>query len=88
MMTPYGAHTFVNDSLKAAGLDKRIPPQMMYNYTKGRINAGKAPFIKYDDKTGVDRADLERWTKSYVAKKVAETKVAQEETATEETSAS
>lgn len=70
-MTPYGAAKYVNAELTAAGVDKQIPPQMMYNYTKARINAGKAPFIKFDEKSGVDVEDLKRWTSVYIAKKVA-----------------
>jgi hypothetical protein len=71
LLSPYGAAKLVNAALKEAGLSTVIPPQMMYNYTTARVNAGKAPFIKWDAKTGVDRDDLERWTKAYVAKKVA-----------------
>lgn len=69
VLTPYSAAKFVNESLKKEGIDKVIPPQMMYNYTKARVNAGKTPFIKFDEKTGVDVKDLERWTKEYIAKK-------------------
>jgi hypothetical protein len=43
----------------------------MYNYTTARVRAGKAPFIKFEAKTGVDRADLARWTKAYIEKKTA-----------------
>lgn len=70
VLSPYGAAKLVNVALAEAGL-KAIPPQMMYNYTTARVNAGKAPFIKWDAKTGVDRDDLDRWTKAYVAKKLA-----------------
>jgi hypothetical protein len=71
MNTPYAAAKFVNAKLEEAGLTKRIPPQMMYNYTKARIAAGKAPFIAFDEKKGVDQADLEKWTEAYVAKQLA-----------------
>jgi hypothetical protein len=70
-MTPYAAAKLVNAALEEAGLSKRIPPQMMYNYTKARVNAGKAPFIAFDEKKGVDPKSLEEWTKKYVAKQVA-----------------
>jgi hypothetical protein len=70
-LTPYGAHNLVNAALKEAGLDKRIPPQMMYNYTTGRLNKGKAPAIKYSNESGVDVKDLtERWIPAYVASQV------------------
>jgi len=78
MTTPYAAHKYVNAQLEAAGLDVRIPPQMMYNYTSQRVAKGKAPFIKWDDKKGVDQADLERWTQAYVAKKAQPAEVAEE----------
>lgn len=67
-MTPYAAAKFVNAELEKAGLTKRIPPQMMYNYTTARVNAGKNPLIAYDPKKGVDENDLARWTKAYIAK--------------------
>lgn len=70
-MTPYSAAKFVNSSLKDAGLDVSIPPQMMYNYTSARLNAGKVPFIKYTKESGVDENDLKEWTKKYIAKKIA-----------------
>ena len=71
VLSPYGAHKLVNAALEEAGLSDRIPPQMMYNYTSGRVNAGKAPFIAWNSETGVDRADLDKWMAAYVAKKVA-----------------
>jgi hypothetical protein len=68
--TPYAAAKLVNTQLAEAGL-KAIPPQMMYNYTTARVRAGKAPFIKWDEKKGVDTEDLQRWTTEYVAKRLA-----------------
>lgn len=76
MMTPYAAAKFVNAKLEEAGLAKRIPAQMMYNYTTARVNAGKKPLIAFDIKKGVDQNDLERWTQAYVAK---QTPVVEEE---------
>lgn len=70
--TPFAAHKLVNKALEEAGLTDRIPPQMMYNYTSGRVNKGKEPFIKYDhDKNDVDLESLKEWTDKYVAKKKA-----------------
>ena len=68
-VTPYAAHKLVNAELQEAGLPS-IRPQMMYNYTSGRVAQGKAPFIAFDEAKGVDLEDLSRWTKKYVAKKV------------------
>lgn len=70
-MTPYKAAKYVNEELKKAGLDKRIPPQMMYNYTKARVNANKKPFIEFDEKNGVNEKSLVEWTKKYIAKQIA-----------------
>jgi hypothetical protein len=68
MLTPYKAAKAVNEALKEAGIDKVVPPQMMYNYTSSRVNKGKKPLIKFDIEKGVDQKDLERWTKSYIEK--------------------
>ena len=68
-MTPYAAAKVVNAALTEAGL-KEVPPQMLYNYTSARVNAGKEPFIKYDKKTNtVDEVDLQRWMKTYIEKR-------------------
>jgi hypothetical protein len=83
-LTAYGAAKLVNVRLAEEGL-KAIPPQMVYNYTTARIRAGKAPFIKYTEKTGVDAKDLQRWTDEYVAKKVAKVTEAVEATEATET---
>lgn len=79
MTTPYEAHKIANQVFAENGI-KSIPPQMLYNYTSAKLNAGKKPLIKYDRKSGVDAEDLQRWIKSYVAKKLA--------TSTEEVEAS
>jgi hypothetical protein len=78
-MTPYAAAKFVNAALKEAGLTKVVPPQMMYNYTTARVNAGKAPLIAFTLEGGVDEAALQTWTAKYVAKQVAATLPADEE---------
>jgi hypothetical protein len=70
-LTPYAAHKLVNQALEAANVTKRIPPQMMYNYTSGRLSKGKEPFITFDPKNGVDRESLTQWIEKYVAKQVA-----------------
>jgi len=70
MFTPYAAAKYVNTQLTEAGLEKRIPPQMMYNYTSARVAAGKSPFIEWNEVDGVDHTSLEEWTKKYVAKQL------------------
>jgi len=68
VVTPYAAAKIVNAALKEAGLTKVVPPQMMYNYTTARLNAGKKPLIAYSLETGVDTVALEGWIESYIAK--------------------
>ena len=98
-MTPYKAARFVNAALTKAGLEKQLPPQMMYNYTTGRINKGKAPLIEVEAvETTNTRGEritqhqikaeaLNTWLEGYLAKQVATaaTKAAEEAEATEET---
>lgn len=67
-LTPYAAHLIVNAALKAAGTDKVIPPQMMYNYTTGRLNKGKSPLIECDSDNRVTEAGLETWLAKYLVK--------------------
>lgn len=73
-LTPYAATKLANVVIEEAGL-KAIPPQMMYNYTTAKVNAGKKPLIKFSLEEGVDREDLERWVKSYVERKLAKVEV-------------
>lgn len=72
-ITPYAAAKVVNATLKAAGIDKQIPPQMMYNYTTARVRAGKTPFIEMDEEGKITEAGLTKWLEKYIAKKVAVT---------------
>lgn len=59
-LTPYAAAKLVNEQLKKDGLDKKIPPQMMYTYTsKG--------YIPSTDKK-IDEVDLMKWYVTYKAK--------------------
>lgn len=81
-VTPYAASKLVNAILDENNI-KRIPPQMMYNYTTAKVNAGKNPLIAFTIEKGVEVKDLERWTKKYVEKKLAAT-VTVEDTETAE----
>ena len=67
-VTPYGAAKLVNAALAEMGIDKKIPSQMMYNYTTARINAGKNPFIELTEDGYIVMASLEIWMAKYVAK--------------------
>ena len=76
-VTPYAAAKLVNAALEKANLSKRIPPQMMYNYTTARVKAGKATLIGtviVDDKVYVTEQGLNEWLAKYLAKKGVEVK--------------
>jgi hypothetical protein len=68
MFTPYAAAKVVNAALAEVGL-QAIPPQMMYNYTTARVNAGKEPLIAFTPEEGIDRDALAAWIAKYIAKK-------------------
>ena len=72
-ITPYGAAKIVNNELDKHSL-KRIPPQMMYNYTTARINAKKKPFIEVDEKGLVKIDSLNDWLKKYIEKRIEKAK--------------
>ena len=76
--TPYQASRIVNTRLQEEEIDYQIPPQMMYNYTSGRIRKGQKPLIPStvteDGKVRVEREGLMKWLDQYVAKKKATVK--------------
>lgn len=67
-MTPYAAAKVVNAVFESQGLEKRIPVQMMYNYTKGRLNQNKKSFIEVDDKGLITPEGLKAWMVKYFTK--------------------
>lgn len=67
-MTAYAAAKIVNAALTEAGVDKQIPPQMMYNYTTARLRKGKASFIAVDKEGRITEAGLTEWLTKYLAK--------------------
>jgi hypothetical protein len=67
-LSPYQAAKVVNAALEAAEVDKRIPPQMMYNYTTARLRAGKAPFIECNAEGKIEPEALETWLAKYLVK--------------------
>lgn len=73
-LNPYKAAKVVNAFLEKVGL-KKVPPQMLYNYTQQRLNKGQRPLIKaaFNDQgiVEVDPTDLERWMTEYACKKLA-----------------
>lgn len=67
--TPYAAAKRINEALAEAGVEKVLPPQMFYNYTKGRVAKGKKPFIEYNRETGkIDHDVLVEWAVKYFTK--------------------
>lgn len=63
-MTPYAATKLVNAALEEAGLEKAIPPQMMYTYA----NKGYIKSVKVDGKVRVTQASLDEWLTKYINK--------------------
>lgn len=57
-ITAYRFATIVNSELKAAGIEKVLPPQMMYTYYK-------KDFIKADQRTESGAAE---WAYKYASK--------------------
>jgi hypothetical protein len=68
-MTPYKAAKLVNEEIIVPAGFKAIPPQMLYNYTLGRIADGKTPKIPVDSDRKVDSEDALGWAREYIAKK-------------------
>jgi hypothetical protein len=71
MMTAYAAAKIVNAELKARGLVKQIPPQMIYQY----VSKGMIPST---DKR-ISMQDLEAWFEKYYAKLTKQTEAAKPE---------
>ena len=67
-LTAYAAAKAVNAVFEAHGLEKRIPTQMMYNYTTARVNAKKEPFIAVTDDGRISAEGLKTWMTKYFAK--------------------
>lgn len=59
--TPYKACKIVNALLKEMDIEKVLPPQMFYNYTKKN-------FIKTNDEGLIEEEELRRWFEKYVSK--------------------
>lgn len=78
-LSPYHAAGVVNTWLKDLGVDKKLPPQMFYNYTK------KA-YIKsqlVEGKVKIERDDLRDWFDNKYVPKNHPTKVEATEQDTE-----
>jgi hypothetical protein len=63
-MTPYAAAKLVNQQLQDMGLEKTLPPQMLYTYvSKGYIKSNVV-----DGKKRVTNQQLADWFAGYVTK--------------------
>lgn len=61
-LTPYAVAKLVNAALQAAGIDKSVPPQMLYTYAKkGMLGNAKGTKI-------ITQAQADEWVEKYVAK--------------------
>lgn len=72
-VSPYKAHQLINDRLVKEGIidpktskQKVIPPQMMYNYTMGRIRKNQVPLIPVTSKGRILIVDLNKWMDKYI----------------------
>ena len=70
-ITAYAAANLVNKALEESGIDKRIPPQMIYNYTTARVRKNKTPLIpivQVEDKVFVEVKGFGEWLQKYLEK--------------------
>jgi hypothetical protein len=67
-------HKLTNLALSELGVNKELPPQMFYNYTKSRLNKNLKPLIPCvmgeDGKVSVEKEDFEKWLAKYLEKNV------------------
>jgi hypothetical protein len=78
-ITAYAAAELTNKALEEAGVDKRIPAQMIYNYTTARVRKDKKPLIptvEVDGKVRVEVKGFTKWLQEYVQKNVPATQEA------------
>jgi hypothetical protein len=71
--SPYKMTAVVNQALAACGINKAIPPQMLYQYTadKSRNTARYIATEVVDGKRFVVKAAAIEWTEAYVLKQLA-----------------
>jgi hypothetical protein len=73
-MTPYAAAKIVNATLDAEGIEKVIPPQMMYTYA----NKGYVKSVTVDGKRRITEDGLNEWLLGYVNKLLGKTSTPEE----------
>lgn len=64
-MSPYAATKIVNSWIADLGVDKKLPPQMLYTYVKKNY----IPSVEVDGKKLVTEADLKTWFETKYAVK-------------------
>jgi hypothetical protein len=69
-VSPYKAAGIVNGWLEEDGHDRKLPPQMFYNYTTGQIKKGRKPLIEIDSDNKISLEVLTAWYEKYVAKNI------------------
>jgi hypothetical protein len=65
-LSPYGAAKIVNLTLAEMGVDKKVPPQMMYNYVRQNI----LPTYELDGKKYLRVTEFRIWLEKYTSKMV------------------
>jgi hypothetical protein len=63
-MTPYKAATLVNAQLSEMGIEKKLPPQMLYTY----VSKGYIKSVEVDGRKRVTHQALADWFAGYVTK--------------------
>jgi hypothetical protein len=64
-MSPYAATKLVNAWIADLGVDKKLPPQMLYTYVKKNY----IPSVEVDGKKQVTEVDLKTWFETKYAVK-------------------
>jgi hypothetical protein len=70
-MTAYQLAKLVNEALESAGIDKRIPPQMIYTYVR-------KGYIKVDEAKRISVEEADRWMTGYLTKQGVTVEVTEE----------
>jgi hypothetical protein len=75
--TPYACASVVNEWLKEDGVEKKLPPQMFYQYTSPKKNYIET-VVSEDGKRLVTREALRTWYETKYMKKTVKTEEASE----------
>jgi hypothetical protein len=67
--SPYALTSVVNEVLRSCGIEKQLPPQMMYQYTSDKKRY--IPTVVVEGRRYVTRDEAIAWTEKYVLKHLA-----------------